>query len=177
LSFSGPDLSSLLKRRAPRMSIANIATGVVVDAQFNPAEIRESVEAVYAEIAIVGLSHQPQQYQHTSNHKFDFELGFRVYDDEGNKLASNDYARRFLLSMLYSARGGGDVVGGAPPRALFVWPGWISVTSVIKKLDFTHTFFGVEPGIPYHFGVKINIDEIRDVRLYSEDVLAKGTQR
>ena len=47
-------------------------------------------------------------------------------------------ARRFLQSLCYPRRGAEDVVGGGPPRALFVWPGVISLTCVLTALSFKY---------------------------------------
>ncbi len=170
------ELSSILDQEPDRMTLANVVSGDELEAQFNPAEISEKLVPNYNRVGIMGLSHKPHQFPQTDNHAFEFEMGHRVYDRRGNRLIDIHYARRFLLSLCYPRRGAGDIVGGAPPRCLFVWPNFISLTAVITGLDFKHTFFGRD-GTPYHFGVKVNIEETRDIRLFSEDVLANGTQR
>lgn len=176
MSTSTPgDFSSTL--RAPsRMSLTNVSTTQTVQAQFNPTELKEKLTVNYARLAVLGLSHKPLQYQQTDNHAFDFELALRVYQDGQNQSVTIQMIRRFLLSLCYSRRGAANVVGGAPPRVLFVWPNLASLTSVVTTLEFTHTLFGLD-GTPYHSTVKVGIEEIRDFRLYSEDVLATGTQR
>jgi hypothetical protein len=163
-----------------RMSLSNLSTSQSViqtlEAQFNPTQLRETIVVNYARLAVLGLSHKPLQYQNTDNHTFPIELAFRAYDAKGNRLDDNKAARRFLMSLCYPRRGSSTVTGGAPPRLLFVWPGLMSLVAVITKLEFEHTLFNFL-GDPVHSSAKIDLEEIRDVRLFSEDVLAQGTLR
>jgi hypothetical protein len=162
--------------RAPaRMSIANVSTGDSVEAQFNPTEFEEALEVNWARQTVPGLSHQPMQYVNTGNKKFTLELNFEAQDSTTD-LAQIHHARRFLESLCYARRGAADVASGGPPRALFVWPNIVSLTCVITSLSFKHSRFNVA-GTPVQFTAKLGLEEIRDVRLFSEDVLANGTQR
>ncbi len=158
-----------------RMSIANVSTGDSIEAQFNPTEFEEAIEVVWARQTVPGLSHQPLQFVHTGNTKFTLELNFEAQDPTVS-LEENHYARRFLQSLCYPRRGAQDVLGGAPPRALFVWPSVISLTCVVTALSFKYGRFNLD-GTPIQFTAKVSLEEIRDVRLLSEDVLADGTQR
>jgi len=165
-----------------RMSLMNLNTAVSVEAQFNPTELDEDLEVHWNRLAVLGLSHMPLQYQQTGNQTFSFELAFRAFDDRGNRLGDIHYARRFLLSLCYSSRNSpATIVGGSPPRVLFVWPsslaqGFVSLTCVISKLHGKHTLFN-RKGDPVHFGFKVDVEEVRDFRIYSEDVLSMGTAR
>jgi hypothetical protein len=158
-------------QRPARMSIANISTGESVDAPFNPTELEEALEVNWARQTIPGLSHQLMQFTNTGNTKFTLELNF-----EAQNLDQLLHARRFLLSLCYPRRGAGDVASGGPPRALFIWPTLVSLTCVITALNFKYSRFNVN-GTPVQFTAKLTLEEIRDVRLVSEDVLASGTQR
>lgn len=162
-------------RKPARMSIANVATGESVDAQFNPTDFEEALEVNWAQQTVPGLSHQPLQFVNTGNAKFTLELNFEVQDPTTD-LERIHLARRFLQSLCYPRRGAEDVVGGGPPRALFVWPGVISLTCVLTALSFKYGRFNLD-GVPVQFTAKVTLEEIRDVRLLSEDVLADGTQR
>ena len=158
-----------------RMSIANISTGDSIEAQFNPTELEEALEVNWARQTVPGLSHQPLQFVNTGNTKFTLELNFEAQDPTAD-LAQLLRARRFLQSLCYPRRGAGDVISGGPPRALFVWPTVISLTCVITSLAFKYSRFNLA-GTPVQFTAKLGLEEIRDVRLLSEDVLASGTQR
>ncbi len=162
-------------QRPARMSIANVSSGDSIEAQFNPTEFEEALEVNWARQTVPGLSHQPLQYVNTGNTKFTLELNFEA-QDPATSLDQIHLARRFLQSLCYLRRGAEDVIGGGPPRALFVWPNVVSLTCVITALSFKYGRFNIE-GTPIQFTAKVALEEIRDVRLLSEDVLADGTQR
>lgn len=162
-------------RTPARMSIANVSSGDSIEAQFNPTEFEEALEVNWARQTIPGLSHQPLQYVNTGNKKFTLELNFEALDPTTD-LAQIHRDRRFLESLCYARRGAGDVLSGGPPRALFVWPNVVSLTCVITSLSFKHSRFNLD-GTPVQFTAKLGLEEIRDMRLFSEDVLANGTQR
>ena len=158
-----------------RMSVASIATGESIEAQFNPAELEEALEVNWARQTVPGLSHQPLQFVNTGNVRFSLELNFEVQDPAVD-LEQIQHARRFLQSLCYPARGAGSITAGGPTRVLFIWPGIASLTSVVTALTFKYTRFNVE-GTPVQFTAKLSIEEIRDVRLSAEEVLANGSRR
>jgi hypothetical protein len=80
------------------MSIANTATGDVVEAQFNPTEFEEALEVNWARQTVPGLSHQPLQFVNTGNVKFTLELHFEVHDPASD-IEQIHFARRFLQSL------------------------------------------------------------------------------
>jgi hypothetical protein len=162
-------------RTPARMSIANVSTGASIDAQFNPTEFEEALEVNWARQTVPGLSHQPLQFIHTGNAKFTLELNFEAQDPT-TSLDEIHRSRRFLQSLCYPRRGADDVIGGGPPRALFVWPNVVSLTCVVTALSFKYGRFNLD-GTPVQFTAKVTLEEIRDVRLLSEDVLQNGTQR
>jgi hypothetical protein len=162
-------------QRPARMSIANVSTGGSIEAQFNPTEFEEALEVNWARQTVPGLSHQPLQFVNTGNVKFTLELHFEAQEPTGD-LEQILSARRFLQSLCYPRRGAQEVVGGGPPRALFVWPNVISLTCVVTGLSFKYERFNLA-GTPVQFTAKASLEEVRDVRLLSEEVLADGTQR
>lgn len=165
----------IISRRPTRMSIANTATGDSIEAQFNPSDFEEALEVNWARLTVPGLSHQPMQFINTGNVKFNLELNFDAAGDTTG-IEQFKLARRFLQSLCYPRRGAQDVIGGGPPRALFVWPNVVSLTSVLTGLSFKYGRFNIE-GTPIQYTAKVALEEIRDVRLLSEDVLSDGSQR
>ncbi len=157
-----------------RMSIANVTSGESIEAQFNPSEFEEALEVNWARQTIPGLSHQPMQFVNTGNTKLTLELHFEASGPP--ELAQSQRSRRFLQSLCYPRRGAQAVASGGPPRVLFVWPRVVSLTCVITALGFKYSRFNLD-GTPVQFIAKVALEEIRDVRLVSEDVLASGTQR
>jgi hypothetical protein len=162
-------------QKPKRMSIANVATGDSIDAQFNPSELEEMLDVNWARQTVPGLSHQPLQFVNTGNTKMSFELRFEAQDPTTtlDRLLRD---RRFLQSLCYPRRGASTVIGGGPPRALFIWPKIVSLTCVVTGLAFRYTRFNLD-GTPIEFACRVSLEEIRDVRLFSEDVLNDGTQR
>lgn len=157
-----------------RMSIADMSSGESIEAQFNPTELEESLEVNWARQTVPGLSHQPLQFVNTGNLKFTVELQFVA--QSAAELEHALAARRFLQSLCYPRRSATNIAGGGPPRVLFVWPTFIALTSVIVSLSFKYARFNLA-GAPVGFTAKLGLEEIRDVRLLSEDVFANGTQR
>lgn len=163
-------------RRPARMSLVNLASGIVLEAQFNPSELTEKLSVNYTKLAVKGLSHKPLQYEGTENHAFEFELAYRAFDRDGNKLGDCMNARRFLLAACYSRRAAASVLTGAPPRLLFIWPTLVSLTAKVMSVEFKHTMFN-QSGTPTQFSARLTLEEIRDTRLFSDDVQFDGTIR
>ena len=168
--------TEIVQRKPERMSFSNLVDATTLEAQFNPEELNETLQANWAELAVTGLSLKPQQYEGTENHGFAFRLRFAGIDSDGNKVADIHFARRYLMSLFYARRGAQDIIGGSAPRFLFLWPNFISLTCVIHSLRMRHFHFGRD-GLPLHFDADVTIKEIRDVRLFGEDVLSDGTLR
>ena len=156
------------------------STGVSANtlvAQFNPSELSESLAVNWNKLAVLGLSHMPQQYQNTDNHGFSFEMMLHAMDASGRRLNDLMAARQFLLSLCYPSKSAkATIASGAPARVLFFWPRLASLTCVVKKLGIKHTMFNTQ-GYPVITQVKIDIEEIRDARLYADEVLLRGTLR
>lgn len=156
-----------------RVTIGNLDTGLALDAQYNPTRLKESIKANFTELVVPGLSHPILQYVATGAHQMAFDLGF---DQLSNPSFDIGAARRFLLSFMVPSRSARDVVSGAPPEALFLWPGWISLRCKIESIELEHRLFSPD-GPPTWFVASIAIKEARDTRLYSEDVAVNGTLR
>lgn len=153
-----------------KMSFVNLATGREQTAQFNPQQLEEEVIPSWNEQKVLGLSHTISQYIHTGNHKLKFKLQFSRWDFGENRELDILFARRYLLHLAYSSRGEPGIAGGSPPRFLFVWPNFLSITCKLLSLKLTHTQFTAE-GVPMYFDADVSIDEARDTRLYGDDVL------
>lgn len=164
-----------LQQKPPKMYLTDLVTLETMTAQYNPDAFEEVVHVLWARLNPPGLSHSRLQYDHTENHKIQFEL---IYDAlDGGDVDGNLDARKFLMSLCYSKRGAQNVADGQASRVLFVWPQFVSLTCVIDgELKIKHTRFGVD-GRPTYFTASMQLSEIRDARLFSEDVRSTGTQR
>lgn len=151
----------------PRMTITNIATNETFTAQFNPPTFDEEVQANWSKLTVPGLSHQPLQFSHTGNEAFTFSLFWRATSSaELNQMRSD---RRFLKSLCFPQGSAETVAGGAPPRVLLVWPRMLSLTAVVSAVRLSHEEFNRYAQARVTRGT-VQIEEIRDVRITSEDV-------
>lgn len=161
-------------RRPPRMSITNISSGVTLEMQFNPEQFQENVTANYNEQTVPGLSHQVLQFSHTSNEGFSFDLHYIAYSvDEMDEIHR---ARRFLKSLCFPSAGADTVQGGAPPRVLLVWPRMLSLSCVMRSVSLTHVLFNRQAR-SRQFGAQVQLQEIRDFRITSEEVYSDNQLR
>ena len=158
-----------------RMTITSLSDPrAVMTPQFNPTEFTEAISVNYSRTTVPGLSHEQLQYVATTNDKFSLDL---FYDADTQERADRNMVdRKFLISLCYPRRPVGDLLIGGPPRLLFLWPGFISLTCVLTQLSFQYQRFAPS-GIPIEFTASVTLEEIRDLRLIQDDVLENGTVR
>lgn len=161
-----------LAKRPARGTLGNVETGETLSFQFNPDEVKEELSVDFTRLAPIGYSHKPLQFKGTDNRTMGFELVFDAMSENGGVDRINS-ARRFLMSLCYPMKTAGDVASGGPPRALLIWPGLGKLTGRITKVGFTHKRFNqqLKPTLSI---ANIAIEEIRDTRIFSEDV--RGTK-
>lgn len=173
---------------APKVRFINTENGEEVVAQYNPQDLDESIDVNYAKLPVLGMSHQVMQYQYTDNYKTNISLFWHSMhgdlrpangkqpDGPYNIVASHREARNTLMSWCYPKIDAANILGGAPPRLLFVWPGQISFTCVITALKFKTVRWDVL-GNPVQWSADVAIEEIRDTRLSQSEVRQFGTIR
>lgn len=157
-----------------RVTICNLLTQEEVEVQFNPEKLEEEVSINWAKLHIPGHGHQLQQFVNTNNHGVALELYYRATNEEEMKRLEE--TRKFLLSLCYPSEAAGDVVSGAPARVLFVWPNLFAFTCYVQKVKLVHVSFA-QDGRPTRFNATLELEEVRDGRLTSEEVRANGTRR
>ena len=159
--------------RPPRVTLTNLEDGDFITAQFNPAEVRERLSVNFNDLAIMGLSHKPQQYTGTDNLQVSFELGLDAMSVDGS-VDTLERCRRFLYSLCYSRRGSQDVIGGGVPRVAFTWPNLYDLICTIRNVEIVMTRFNSQMQ-PLLAVATVQIAEALDHRIYGEDVLQNGT--
>lgn len=157
-----------------RLHLIDLSTGEDFEALFNPEQVTEEIQVAYSRLVIPGMSHQPLQYSNTGNEGLQFDL-YSVGHTPGERERVEDF-RRFLQSLCYPKGDAGTIDDGAPPRVLFVWPRVWTFTCVITHLRFVHSQFTVGGQISRSMA-SVTIEEIRDIRLTSDDVRRHGTRR
>ena len=153
--------------------VANLVTQEDVPVQFNPTELEHQIDLTWQRFTIPGLSHQPKHYVSTSNAKFPLTLFYRAHT-----LAQLDEMRdkrNFFESLCYPVASD-QVVSGGPPRFLFIWPQHIALICTMNSLSQRDILF-TRSGRPRVAQVRIEIEEIRKVRLLSSDVRRFGLIR
>lgn len=159
--------------RPPRFTILNIDTGELIEAMYNPDEIKEKLEAAYTELEIAGHSHQPMQYKNTKNFALNFELALDDLSAESKQL---DDARRFLHSLFYPQRSASIGQAGTP-NVLLVWPKVFAVRCRAATLEGSLKRFASGDGRLTWYVAATSWKEVLLRKLYSEDVRQGGTLR
>lgn len=157
-----------------RMHLVDLSTGEDLEVFFNPEQLEEELQVAYARLTVPGLSHQPLQYTNTGNQGVTLDLYARG-NTPGERVLIEDF-RRFLQSLCYPRGNAGTIDDGAPPRVLFVWPLVWTWTCKVTSLRITSTQFSQDGRIS-RYVASVTLEEIRDVRLTSDDVRRHGTRR
>lgn len=174
-------------KRAPRVRFINIRSGEGITAQFNPTEFEEGLEVQYTRQQVLGLSHQVLQYINTGNHRFSMELFWdrnitpeireeNLGDIGVSEITELSEAKAFFESLCYPTGGATSITSGAPPRVLVVWPGVLSMTCVVMSMNTVNERFNYL-GETVQATMSIQFEEIRDVRITSQEVRQFGARR
>lgn len=165
-----------LAHEVPKMTLVNAVTLGTLEVQYNPAELEEALGVNFQRQTILGQSHQQMQYVNTENEKFTFDL-FNCATDAGpvgyEKMLSD---RKFLLAACHPVGAAGTLEKAGTPRLVFIWPGLLSLTCYLTSLKFKYTQFN-KLSQPTAWVASVGLEEVRDVRVSMEDILAQGTQR
>ncbi len=155
-----------------------------MEAQFNPDRLKETIGTVWNDIVVPGLSHERRHYSHTKSVPFKFTLQFdgleylqnaQVDQFESPGISAGaeyiDRTLNFLRSLGYSSP-----EMGSPPRCLFYWPNFISLTATVEEIDLEYSGWA-RTGEVLRFSAAISLKEIRDAHMTRTDVLVSGNQR
>ena len=161
-----------------RGELCNLRTGEAIEFLLNPTNFSEQVRVNYNRLQIPGLSHQVLQFVSTGNATLPIEFYLDKFfaGSVGAEDADILNFKRFLQALTVPSAGAEDVVGGGPPRALFIWPGLVSLTCVLTSLEFKYEQFDVFGDIVI-YRARTTFEEIRDVRITSEEIRDIGSER
>lgn len=159
--------------------LCNLRTGESTRILLNPTELREQVRVHYSRLQVLGLSHEVLQYHATGNTALPVEFALDKFfaravsaDDDPDIL---DF-KRFLQALTVPPGGADSVADGGPPRALFVWPGLITLSCVVTRLELRYQHFDAT-GRVLVYQAQATFEEIRDARVTSEELRAQGSRR
>ncbi len=170
------DFNATLEEDAARMALVNLATGDRWEALYNPEKLEESLGAAYTRQKVPGFSHSTKQFSNTEDLVEKFQLMWSANGKGPTAQAELLTFRRWMMSLVYPRRAASLVEGAGPPRVLFVWPGFMSLTCVITQLNFSYTKMS-RNGPPLIMAIDVTAEEIRDTLLLMEDVINVGTER
>lgn len=159
---------------APLMTLGNLFSNDIMEAQFNPEQLERTVSVAYARLAVIGHSHEVLQYSFRKNESLSFELCFDSLCGAGSKIE----AANQLDAMTAGSREAQDIASGGPPDVLFLWPGVLKMRVRIIDLKYKYKRFAwAKGGQPTWWSVQVNVEEARTTRLYAEDIRRNGLMR
>jgi hypothetical protein len=167
---------NLLDQIPDRLTFENVDTDELLEVQYNPVELSEKLDAVYARLAIVGQSHTLMQYSNTSNLVVEFDLAFDAVTRDTGGTYDIMAARRFLMALAYRRRASQAVAGGSPSTVLVLWPNLYTLTCKMTSYGGKFTTFA-QNGTPLRWTCHVSLEEVRDMRLWGDDVSTLGTER
>ncbi len=150
----------------PKLVITNLVSGDEVEAQFNPEQFKETVEAVYTRLSVLGQSGERLHYQNSKNLALELELHFHARSKD--QLRALHHARRHILSWAHPRKTPG-VSGGGPPDLLVTWPGMLSVEVLMLKAACSHVAFDSQSE-SMHFVAALQLEEQLDTLVTFDDV-------
>jgi len=161
-----------------RGELCNLKTGEAIGFLLNPTQFSEQVRVNYNRLQIPGLSHQVLQFVSTGNATLPVEFYMNRFFAGQIQAEDADILdfKRFLQAFTVPSSGAEDVVGGGPPRALFIWPGLVSLTCVLTSLEFKYEQFDTFADVLV-YRARTTFEEIRDVRITSEEIRELGSER
>lgn len=151
------------------VSIVNLRTQASLLAQYNPDGFTEKVQALFGQVQVLGYSHQPLQYEGTSNLRLEgLEFRFNARSPKrGYTRLDVENARRFFLTAQY-AEASDSVAGGQPDRFLFVWPKLYTLTCHLMLEENLLESFAVDGSIE-RFRARFSLVKVADVRILPTD--------
>lgn len=155
--------------RPPRVSLVNIATAESMECLFNPTQLAEKLQVNWNRLVVPGLSHQPLQFQSTSNRQLS---NIEFYLDRTFAAAQPGHPdimqfRDFLSALTVPSGGAQHVTATAPPRVLVVWPRMLVMEGVVLDLEFEFRQFAGD-GSAMVYAATCTFEEILDARVTSE---------
>lgn len=172
-------IESVADRRPPKAILVNVSTGEEMEVLFNPTQLGEKVSVNYNRLTVPGLSHQVLQYQSTGNttlSSIEFYLDKYVASRNEDDPDILDF-KRFLQALTVPPAGAEDILGGAPPRVLVIWPAELfTLECVITDVEFEYRQFSVDTELMV-YAARATFEEIRDMRMTSEELRELGSER
>jgi hypothetical protein len=160
-------ITSLAEASPPRVTIRRLDNpALVLEAQYNPDQLKEKIGATYSKQTVPGLSHQVKQFTNTNDVAMTFRLSFIA---RSKKDFEGLIAARLFFKTSVRPRGGVNTVGTAgAPRLFLFWPNFFSMTCVLVSADISYERFNSDAS-PVLMNVDVAVEEIRDTIILADD--------
>ncbi len=154
----------------PRMTITRLDDPtIVLEAQYNPEEVKEKVGASWSKQVVPGLSHQVKQFTNTENRRISFTMVFQAIPLGLDGTSRIRQVRRFFLSSVRPRRNVGSIASAGAPRLLFVWPEYMSLTATLESANMNTKRYNAG-GPPIELSVEVELEEIRDTAIFADEI-------
>lgn len=156
-------------QKPPRCVLVNVTTAESIECLFNPTQLAEKIQVHWNRLQVPGLSHQVIQFQGTGNRQLtsiEFYLDKLFAAEQPGDTDIMEF-RRFLRALTVPPEGAEGVPATAPPRVLFIWPGVLSVETVLTDLELQYRQFGADGSVLVYVAT-CSFEEILDARVTSE---------
>lgn len=160
--------------------IVNTETGEEREFPMNPTELQIGpIPVNFNRREIHGMSHQPLIYKDTGNVKIPVTfIHSRII--KGQELGNDWYALddvnefvRFMASLTVRSGGEEGLIGGAPPKLVFIWPRLVGMICHLVSLQFRFIKFDIF-GSPTILVAQCEFEEARDSFKSSEEYRRMG---
>lgn len=129
------------------MTITNLLTEEELRAQYNPTKAEVEINAAFTGTEIPNFGHVPLAYKNTSNPTFNTTLTFNQLADGVSETYLLD-VEALLYSWCYRPDEADTLLTAAPAPLLLVWPGWLALIVVLKKVKHTVDRFKINSAEP-----------------------------
>jgi hypothetical protein len=163
---------------------------------FRPESVRETIQVMYQNQGVVGMSHQYQTYAHTESARFPLRIyenalmmlkevkaggdlrntpeGARDEMEFYSEVMEND--RRFIEALTVPPLGVTGVVGNEPSPCILCIPGIVTIRARVQSVEFDFTRSDIN-GRLREWSANVTFQEAPLGRLTMQDVLANGMFR
>jgi hypothetical protein len=152
-----------------------------IPVMMNPSEVIHSLKTRRADMATPGRVGAQRHYLGTENRTVSFKCIWDAFvkADDASSFARNlkdlAYARKFLEAMTAPSDGTNGLTG-APPRFLFFWARYCSLTCDLESINFRDDKFGPD-GTLWGFEASFDLKEVGDIQITLESAMSGGLLR
>ncbi len=175
----GPQANGYLKN----LALAPVPGGVsdVLEFPVRPYRTTEKHEPVYADIGVLGMSHEESGYSHSRSPEYSFALHFdamlmaRLYKISPSAAADRiEQSKNFLRALTVAPQMPSGFAGGDTPTAFLYIPRQVSMKCKLRGPLMFEEDDSLGSGGSLHMSVNLTFRAVYDARRTMQDYLARG---